>query len=522
VTTSSTRDAAPPEAGPARPASKSIARREIRGSSLLLAGRLLALGSKLVAQVILVRYLTVADYGAWAYALSIVTLLGGFAHLSLDRAVTRFTAIYHEQRAYAHFFGAIALVMCTVVATGVLFVGGMHLFHHQIAHLLGQQEHSFALLLILIVVVPLEALDTLLVAILASLSSTRAIFVRRYVMAPAIQLGAVLLLALMHARVSFLAWAYVAGALVGAATSAWLLVGILRQQGLLGELRRHGVRIPAREMITFSVPLMTSDWLATMLESSGTVVLGYFYDPEHVAFFRTVFPLAVLNKIVMQSFGTLYEPAVARLFARGDRRGIADFYWETTIWIAVLTFPIFALTFAVSTPLTVLLYGARYEAAGTLLAILAVGQYLQAVSGFNGMTIKAVGRVNYLVVINLLALGVNVAVTLLLVPPFGPVGAAVALTTTLVIHNVLKQVGLHRATAIGVPERRLVRPFAMVAGTIGALATLLVLRVASPVLLVAAAAGAVVMVLRHARHHLRIAEVFPELARIRYLRILFT
>ncbi|HEX6631866.1 MAG TPA: polysaccharide biosynthesis C-terminal domain-containing protein, partial [Gemmatimonadaceae bacterium] len=187
-----------------------------------------------------------------------------------------------------------------------------------------------------------------------------------------------------------------------------------------------------------------------------------------------------------------------------------------------LTFPIFALTFAVSTPLTVLLYGARYEAAGTLLAILAVGQYLQAVSGFNGMTIKAVGRVNYLVVINLLALGVNVAVTLLLVPPFGPVGAAVALTTTLVIHNVLKQVGLHRATAIGVPERRLVRPFAMVAGTIGALATLLVLRVASPVLLVAAAAGAVVMVLRHARHHLRIAEVFPELARIRYLRILFT
>lgn len=499
-----------------------VGRRQIRGSSLLLAGRLLALGSKLLAQIILVRHLSVADYGAWAYALSLVTLLGGFAHLSLDRAVTRFTAIYHERGAYAHFFGAIALVIVTVFATGVVFVGGAHVFDRQLASLFGQQAHAFAILLILVFLVPLEALDVLLVAILASLSSTRSIFIRRYVVAPGVQLAAVLLLAVLHAKVEFLAWAYVGGAVVGVATSAWLLVGILRQQGLLRKLREHGVRMPARELFLFSVPLMTSDWLAAMIESSGTLVLGSFYDPEHVAFFRTVFPLAVLNKIVIQSFGTLYEPAVSRLYATGDTRGIADLYWQTTVWIAALSFPIFALTFAVATPLTVLMYGARYAGAGTLLSILAVGQYLQALSGFNGATVKAVGRVRSLVVINLVALAVNLAITLALVPRFGATGAAVALTVTLVVHNVLKQVGLYRATGIGVPAPRVVRPFAAIGAAAIALAALLALGVSTPALLIAGAVVTSLLVLRQARHNLRIAEVFPELNRVPFLRPLIT
>jgi O-antigen/teichoic acid export membrane protein len=251
-------------------------------------------------------------------------------------------------------------------------------------------------------------------------------------------------------------------------------------------------------------------------------VLGYFYTTEDVAFFRTVFPLAVLNKIVIQSFGTLYEPAVSRCFARGDARGIAALYWETTLWIAVLSFPIFALTFVVATPLTVLLYGARYEAAGTLLAVLALGNYLQAVSGFNGMTIKSVGRVHSLVAINLLALVANVAITLLLVPPFGAMGAAVSLTVTLVVHNLLKQVGLYHATGIALPERRLVRPFAAVGGTILLLSLPLLAGVRTPAVLILAAVAASLGVLALARQHLRIAEVFPELSRIRYLRPLLT
>lgn len=499
-----------------------VNRGHIRGSSLLLVGRVMALVSKLVAQVVLVRYLSVADYGIWAYGLSVVALLGGFAHLSLDRAVTRFAAIFHERGQHAHFFGVIVLVTATVLATGLLFVGGMYAFEEQVAGVLRQSERSVALLLILVLLVPLEAFDTLLLAILASLGETRAIFVRRFVVAPGIQLGAVLLLAALGAPVAFLAWAYVAGGLFGVLLSSWMLLGILRDRGLLRALRDHGVCVPARELIQFSIPMMTSDWLAMMIESSGTLVLGYFYATEHVALFRTVFPLAALNKIVTQSFATLYEPAVARLFAKGDAGGIAALYWQTQTWIGVLAFPIFALTFAAATPLTRLLYGEQYAAGGLLLSILAIGQYVHAVSGFNGVTIKAVGRVRLLVVINLAALAVNIVVTLLLVPPYGTVGAAVALAVTLVAHNVMKQVGLRRATGIAMPSRGVARPLGVIALGAAGLAVLLLVSESRPVPLVLGAVGASLLVLASAKRSLRVMEVFPELGRVRLLRPLLT
>src|SRR6476661_5203575 len=59
-------------AAPAPRTTKSATAKAVRGSSLLLLGKVLALGLNFVSQILIVRYLTKNDYGAFAYALSIV------------------------------------------------------------------------------------------------------------------------------------------------------------------------------------------------------------------------------------------------------------------------------------------------------------------------------------------------------------------------------------------------------------------------------------------------------------------
>ena len=49
-------------------------KQHIRGSSLLLAGRILSLGLNLGVQVLLIRYLAKTDYGAFAYAIALVSM----------------------------------------------------------------------------------------------------------------------------------------------------------------------------------------------------------------------------------------------------------------------------------------------------------------------------------------------------------------------------------------------------------------------------------------------------------------
>src|SRR5439155_23381663 len=85
-------------------------RKEIRGSSLLLAGRLLSIGINFAAQVLMVRYLSTTAYGALGYALSMADFCQAYANIGFKRAITRFVPIYHEKQEYDKLFGTIFLV----------------------------------------------------------------------------------------------------------------------------------------------------------------------------------------------------------------------------------------------------------------------------------------------------------------------------------------------------------------------------------------------------------------------------
>src|SRR4029453_17528754 len=97
----------------AESAAHEATRKQVRGSSLLLGGRFISLGNKLPNQVLIVRYLSKADCGSWAYALSIVSLGVSIATFGLDRSITRFVPIYDEEKAYDKLWGTIVMVTST-------------------------------------------------------------------------------------------------------------------------------------------------------------------------------------------------------------------------------------------------------------------------------------------------------------------------------------------------------------------------------------------------------------------------
>jgi O-antigen/teichoic acid export membrane protein len=83
-----------------KPGAHEATRKQIRGSSLLLGGRFISLGINFAIQIMIVRYLSKADYGAWAYVISLVSLGVSVATFGLDRSITRFIPIYDEEKAY--------------------------------------------------------------------------------------------------------------------------------------------------------------------------------------------------------------------------------------------------------------------------------------------------------------------------------------------------------------------------------------------------------------------------------------
>lgn len=489
--------------------------RHIRGSTLLVVGRVIELAINLVVQILIVRYLSKSDYGAFAYALSILAFSDTIC-VGLGAAITRFAPIFHERGDFPRLFGTMAMVLGIMLSLGLASILLVYGLRGVIEGSLSNDRHAVSLLLVLILLAPVQAVDTFIMNLFAVFARPRAIFFRRHIVAPGLRLAAVLLLTGAGGGVRLLAVGYVVASITGAALYSVFLVRTLRAEGILGHLNRARITVPFRQILSFVLPLLTTSLVWVLVNSIGVLLLGHYRGTSEVAAFRVILPAATLNQVIISSFVVLFTPMAARLFARDDRYGIEDLYWRTAVFLAVLTFPIFALTFGSAEPVTRLLYGARYGTSGLYLAILAVGNYAQAMTGFNGQTLMVFGKIRYIITTNAVVVVTSLALNFLLIPRYGALGAAIATTGSLVLHNIVKQLGLHGSMSVF--PRRYAPIYASIALGAGALLVFRLVASGTTVGLLGGAAvvSAVVVVVN--RRALQLGRTFPELLRIPIVR----
>jgi len=512
--------AAPGGAEPLRSRSDGAEAAQLRGGTLLLVGRVLAVGIGFVNQVLIVRSLSKGDYGAFAYGLSIVNTGEVLVTLGLDRGLTRFVPIYDERGDRPQVAGTVALVLGAVAALSTVLVVVVVLLGDVVGGSVSDTERGAEVLLLLVFLAPIQAFDNLFTGLLATFGRAGSIFLRRFVLGPGLRLLVVLVLVAADEDVVFLAAGYVSAALAGVLLYSGVVVKLLRRRGILADLRRHRAVLPVREVLAFTVPLLSGDLVFVLVDSLGSLVLGHVAGPSQVATLRAVVPVARLNQLALASFGILFTPLAARRFARDDHAGVGALYWQSAAFVAVISFPVAVVTIALAGPLTVALFGDRYEDSGLVLAMLSLGYYTSSALGFNGLTLNVFGRVRAVLAVNTSAAVASALLTAVLVPAFGATGAGISGGATLVLHNLLRQVAMARATPVPAFDRDVSRAYlAIVAALAAVLASQVVLDVGLAVGIAASGLGSLV-VLAAARPVLRLEEVFPAVARSRVGRLL--
>jgi O-antigen/teichoic acid export membrane protein len=493
---------------------ESMGRSHVRGSALLLVGRVLSMVFTILTQVLVVRSLSRSEYGAFAYALVIVSAGRTLLSLGQGKLLSRFMSTYEEQRDYARMFGSMALAVLTIVATSIVLLLGLYLFAEDLGAAAIDDPQAVQVLLILMFLAPMEALDQVFVSLFAVFTRARAIFFRKYLLTPGLRLLVVLFLVVLDADVVFLAIGYVVTQLLGLFIYAPLLVRALRERGLMQHFRVRRMVLPFKSVFSFSIPTMTSELVYLSMHTGSVILLGMHGGTVAVAGYRAVFPAARLNQFVWQTFVTLFLPMSARLYERGDHSGLRRTYWSTALFLAVLTFPVFAMTTIFADVTTVTLFGERYADSAAVMLLLSVGYYFNVAVGFNAYTLQVYGRLRYLVVVNVAAAAFNLALCAVLVPGFGATGVAGANCITMVLQNVANQVALARSMGGGFIGRSYLSSYGLLAL---ALAVLGVVRAGiDPGFVVAGiATGAVwVLTLLLLRRRLQLAQTFPELVKV--------
>jgi len=485
---------------------------------MLLGGQVFALIANLATQVLLVRYLSKTDYGAFAYCLSVVSIVETVAALGLRRGVSQFMPIYEERGESDRVAGLLVFSFATVLSVGLaamLIVIGLR---GAIAGSLSHRESAATLLAILIALAPLHAVEYLLDAVFSVFARPKAILVRKYVYSPVMRLTVVGLLVLSGSDVTFVAGGYLIAGVLGIVVYGTLLAGVLRAHGLLALIRSRRMSFPVRQMLSYCVPLVVHDLSAVLLTAAGTILLAAMRNASEVAALRAVMPVALTLSYVLATFGVLFAPLASRLRARGESQEVGRIYWQTAAWTGLFALPVFLVGTVFADPLTLFLFGPRYENAAAILAVLVAGNFVTNIVGPNGLLLAVYGEVRYVVWTNVCAVAVNIALGVALISAFGALGAAIAASATVIALNLSWQVGIARRTDVRGFDRQYVRLYVLMIAAAGALLAVKLLLAPAFGIALALVAVAWSAVLLGARKSLTLAYTFAEIAKIPGLR----
>ena len=177
---------------------------------------------------------------------------------------------------------------------------------------------------------------------------------------------------------------------------------------------------------------------------TDTLMLGYFKTPDVVGVYNVALPLANLLSTITVSVGFIYIPIISELYSKNLMEEVRRSYVVMTKWCFMGGLPLFFIFFLFPDVILNLLFGSRYVGAAVALQFLALGFFLNASIGFAYSTLLVLGKSKFLMWTFMISAIINIILNIVLIPPFGLIGASVSSAVSVVIGKILNTVRLYK------------------------------------------------------------------------------
>lgn len=232
---------------------------------------------------------------------------------------------------------------------------------------------------------------------------------------------------------------------------------VLRRLQLVSLVRPSIVQ--CRAILRRGLPFGASAVVSVLLAQTGPVVLSVMAGAVVTGLFWAANNLVLLLLVLPIMYYWAVLPVFSRLHASAERDMVVAYRTSMKV-VTVISMPLAVGTAMVADPLIQLLYGPGYEVAATALRILVVMVALSA-DYVCGAVLTAMGRQRFLVLTYGLELVALLALSMLLIPQWGAIGASVG-------YAVPRVVGYGWRASLSYRQLHLPLPLGMLARTVTA------------------------------------------------------
>ena len=373
------------------------------------------------------RWLDQRAAGIFFEAFAAVRLLSVLAVLGLDVTAVRYVAVHRARGELDHARGAVALSALLAGGASVVITAIVFGLAPQLSTLFGAAELSFVLR---VMVLSLPAIVLQMVFIGATRGTGR---MRAYVVVDQITDGVVRVVAVAAALALGTG---LHGTAVAFTIASYITVAAaaVAARGVTGSVRQAR-SVDSGSLIRFSANQWGASLAGVGLLWADTLLLGLWRPPADVAVYSIATRTVLFGMMFILPIGIAFQPQIGRLYALSDRAGLARMYAFATKWSTIAGCPPLLFLALFAAPIVTLLYAPSYSRGAWPMALLAIGQTVNAATGPCGHVVTMIGRADLVLKNSVAALVLNVVLNLVLIPPYGMVGAGLAWGISIVAWN---------------------------------------------------------------------------------------
>lgn len=402
-----------------------------RQASVFLAGTIFTVVCGYLFKIYVSREIGATGLGLYALGMSTVGFFALFSGLGLPQVAARFVSIYRGRGEAANirhlFWQGLLWLTVSSCSLGTLMFASRRWLAETIYH-----EHEllrylpwFAVLLVL------STFHNFLGSYLRGHQEVA----RRTVINHFVHLPAKILLTVGLFAMGWGLLGYVAAELASLFLTLLLLAAVAHR--LTPKAKDPRPTVPGRKELTFATSMVGLDLVAFSASRTGLLLLGIFLAADQVGIYSIAVATASFVPTLLVALNSIFGPVIADLHARRQTELLQRLFQTSTKWCFSLTWPLVAVIVFFSRDLMGL-FGASFEAGAPVLALLALAQLVNVAVGSVGNLLVMSGHQRLEIFNSVLMAALTLPLSVVLIPRWGMLGAAVALASGMAGANLLR------------------------------------------------------------------------------------
>jgi O-antigen/teichoic acid export membrane protein len=427
-----------------------------KGSAILYLGLLISALLIFIGRLIIIRFWSQSDYGVFSLALIILTVVSLLATLGMKDGAIRLIAYTRGKKDYKKIPELISSIIILSIVASIILGGLLFFLSEFLANNVFNDVALITPLKVCAIAVPFYTLIDILVSLFRGFNQVKPTVYFHHILINLL-FPIFLVFVIFYDRTAInIYYSYIATLIV---VSILLLIYVYKQT-TPSELFsiKSAFGSTAKKLVTFSLPLLGSTIFFLMVIWTDTLVLGAFRSSSEVGLYNAASPLAQFLSFPLISIGLIYISVISELYARGKLDEIRRNYSILTKWLSMTIFPFFLIFFLFADTIVTYLFGSEYFLSANALRILSLGYMIHNLSGPNSSTLIGIGENKFIMYTSAMVAILNIILNIILIPPYGIEGAAIASAIALFSTNLLKCFKIHSRIGALPLSRNLILP----------------------------------------------------------------